>query len=495
MNNLTALGTVDVAIIVGYIISVIGLGIWLSRRHKNFDDYFLAGRVLTAPILVCTLVSTYYGIDVLLGDSELAYNDGIVGFFGYSMPIYLFYVVAALLLAKRLKSEAFTSLPEILLRYYGPNTQILAAIASFLYSLPALSLFGFGLVAHVVLGWEPMVGAAVLGGAALIYTILGGLWAVAITDAIQFFMMCITLAVAVPLALGKVGGYEWLEANLDPSYFHFFGDVPIWLVLIYVMTGLSVLVEPAFYQRIFSAKSFKSVRNAMLFGILLWGSYDWAVTAAAMAAKGAALQGILPADIHPNEAVLRITVVSLPAGLVGLFIAGVLAAEMSTVDSYCLVAGSNLSYDIYKPRARKAVTDAQLIRMTRIGIVISWVLGYVVAFYFERMLALWVFLSTLLTSTVLMPVLLGIFRADWRKPLAGFVSAVTGLVSAILFYGFVEWFGTFSEENGTTILTIVTESGATFDIWQEYAMLVTLPLSLAGFFVGLAMEKRGAQAS
>jgi 1,4-dihydroxy-2-naphthoate octaprenyltransferase len=133
--------------------------------------------------------------------------------------------------------------------------------------------------------------------------------------------------------------------------------------------------------------------------------------------------------------------------------------------------------------------------MTRIGIVISWVLGYVVAFYFERMLALWVFLSTLLTSTVLMPVLLGIFRADWRKPLAGFVSAVTGLVSAILFYGFVEWFGTFSEENGTTILTIVTESGATFDIWQEYAMLVTLPLSLAGFFVGLAMEKRGAQAS
>ena len=113
MNNLTALGTVDVA--------------------------------LTAPILVCTLVSTYYGIDVLLGDSELAYNDGIVGFFGYSMPIYLFYVVAALLLAKRLKSEAFTSLPEILLRYYGPNTQILAAIASFLYSLPALSLFGWGL--------------------------------------------------------------------------------------------------------------------------------------------------------------------------------------------------------------------------------------------------------------------------------------------------------------------------------------------------------------
>ena len=489
MNSLITLSSVDIAIIVGYIGAVIVLGVWLSRRHKNFDDYFLAGRVLTAPILVCTLVSTYYGIDVLLGDSELAYEEGIVGFFGYSMPIYLFYLMAALLLAKRLKNQGFTSLPEILMKYYGPKAQMLGAIASFLYSLPALSLFGFGLVAHVVLGWEPMVGAAILGGAALVYTILGGLWAVAITDAIQFFMMCITLAVAVPLALGKVGGYEWLEANLDPGYFQFFGDLPIWLVLIYVMTGLSVLVEPAFYQRIFSAKSAKSVRNAMLFGIILWGSYDWAVTAIAMAAKGAALQGILPMDVHPNEALLRIAVLSLPTGLVGLFIVGVLAAEMSTVDSYCLVAGSNLSYDIYKPRAKKNVTDEQLIKMTRIGVVISWVLGYIVAFYFDRMLALWVFLSTLLTSTVLVPILLGIFCSEWRKPLAGLMSAVTGLVSAILFYGIVEWFGTFSEENGTTILTIITESGIRYDIWQEYAMLFTLPLSLTGFFVGLFLDR------
>ena len=76
MNSLITLSSVDIAIIVGYIGAVIVLGVWLSRRHKNFDDYFLAGRVLTAPILVCTLVSTYYGIDVLLGDSELAYEEG-----------------------------------------------------------------------------------------------------------------------------------------------------------------------------------------------------------------------------------------------------------------------------------------------------------------------------------------------------------------------------------------------------------------------------------
>ena len=199
------------------------MGVWLSRRHGDFRDYFLAGGALTTPILVCTLVSTYYGIDVLLGDSGLAYDQGIVAFFGYSVPTYAFYVIAALVISRRLKREDFVSLPDILLKYYGENTQLLGAIASFLYSIPALSLFGFGLVTHVVFGWNPMLGAAVLGSTALVYTLLGGLWAVALTDALQFFLMCVTLAFAVPIALTSIGGFDWLQGKPRPELLHTHG--------------------------------------------------------------------------------------------------------------------------------------------------------------------------------------------------------------------------------------------------------------------------------
>ena len=273
------------------------------------------------------------------------------------------------------------------------------------------------------------------------------------------------------------------------------GDIPPWLALVYVMTGLTILVEPAFYQRIFSATSFKAVRNALLLGIILCGTYDWCVTAMGMAAKGAALQGVLPADVHPNESLLHLTLLSLPVGLTGLFIVGVLGAQMSTVDSYCLVAGANLSYDIYKPRFRPDADDRELINVTRLGIVASWVLGFVVAFYFERMLALWVFLSTLLTSVVLVPVIFGTFRERWLKPTAGLLSAWSGLMSCAVFYGIVELFGEFSEEKGTTILTLVTGSGTSIEIWQEYAMLFTLPASLLGFFVGLMWDRGAAGAA
>ena len=100
------------------------------------------------------------------------------------------------------------------------------------------------------------------------------------------------------------------------------------------------MVEPTFYQRIFAAKSYKNVRNALIIGIFIWGSYDWIITILAMSAKTAVLQGLLPSNVAPDAALLTVVIAALPAGIFGLFIAGVLSTEMSTLDSYCLVAGA-----------------------------------------------------------------------------------------------------------------------------------------------------------
>jgi SSS family solute:Na+ symporter len=169
---------------------MVTVGALLARRHASFEDFFLAGRALTTPILITTLISTYYGIDVLFGSSQLAYTDGVVAWFGYARPTYGFFLVAAFVIARRLRNEDFKSLPDILERYYGGGTRTVGALASFAYSLPALSLYGFGLMAELLLGWPPLVGMVVLGGIALLYTLTGGFWAVALTDSIQFLMMC-----------------------------------------------------------------------------------------------------------------------------------------------------------------------------------------------------------------------------------------------------------------------------------------------------------------
>ena len=476
--------TIDYIIISLYLLGMVGVGLWFAKKHSDFEDFFLAGRSLTTPLLITTLISTYYGIDVLFGDSQLGFTNGVVAWFAYARPTYAFFLIAAFLLAHRLKQEDFKSLPDILDKYYGKKTRYVGAVTSFIYSLPALSLYGFGMLGDVILGWEPIMGMVVLGGIALIYTLTGGFWAVALTDSIQFVLMCVVLAMAFPFAMNLIGGFDSMIEVLEPSYFDTLGDMSIWLIIIYASTGLSILVEPTFYQRIFAAKSYKNVRNALVIGIFIWGSYDWIITILAMAAKVAVIQGTLPGDVAPDAALLTIMVAALPAGALGLFLAGVLSTEMSTLDSYCLVAGGNVAYDIYKPAFKPSATDQELIKTTRQGILLSWVLGFGMAISFDQMLGLWVFLASILISSVLAPILLGMYVPKFRKPLAGFLSAGLGLVSTVILNIYIMTNGVFDLDEETYIIHWFG-----IDFLQEFVMYITVPISLIGFFVGLIFDK------
>jgi len=481
-----AISTIDYVIIALYLSGMVGVGLWFAKKHTDFDDFFLAGRSLTTPLLITTLISTYYGIDVLFGDSQLGFTDGVVAWFGYARPTYAFFLVAAFLLAQRLREENFKSLPDILDKYYGKKTRYVGAVTSFIYSLPALSLYGFGMLGDVILGWKPIVGMLVLGGIALVYTLTGGFWAVVLTDSIQFVMMCVVLALAFPFAMNLIGGFDSMIDTLEPNYFDTMGDLSTWLIVIYASTGLSILVEPTFYQRIFAAKSYKSVRNALIIGIFIWGSYDWMITILAMSAKVGVLKGLLPGDVAPDAALLTIMVAALPAGALGLFIAGVLSTEMSTLDSYCLVAGGNVAYDIYKPALKPDATDIELIKTTRYGILLSWFLGFAMAVSFEQMLGLWVFLASILISSTLTPVLLGIYIPSFRRPLAGFFSAGLGLLSTIILNIYIMIYGTFDPVDETYFIQWFG-----VDFLQEFIMYITIPISLIGFFAGFALDKGG----
>ncbi|GIT40194.1 MAG: hypothetical protein Ct9H300mP9_0440 [Candidatus Neomarinimicrobiota bacterium] len=77
------------------------VGIWFAKKHSDFDDFFLAGRSLTTPLLITTLISTYYGIDVLFGDSQLGFTDGVVAWFGYARPTYAFFLISAFFLGPK----------------------------------------------------------------------------------------------------------------------------------------------------------------------------------------------------------------------------------------------------------------------------------------------------------------------------------------------------------------------------------------------------------
>lgn len=475
------LATLDFAIIVIYLLGMLAIGVWLARKVKSFQSFFVAGRLMTTPLLISTLVSTYYGLDVTFGVSELSFSEGVVAWFVYSRPYYLAILIAGLILVRRLRAYPFLSLPDVVEHFYGKGARVTVACASLLYNLPILAIMGMGVLVRVTLGLSEIEGYLLGAILAALYTLLGGIWADAITDTVQFVLMCVTLAIALPLVLELVGGFPWLLNHLEPKYFAPAGDLPSAYLLALVLTALSVLVEPAFYQRIFAAENERSVRRALLTGILLWAAYDWAVTVLGMAAAAAVKQQILPADIQGREALVRISLVALPVGLKGLFIAGLLAAAMSTIDSYLLLSGGNLVYDIYRPLFRPDLSDASLLRLTRIGIVLALIPCLMIALYFQRITDAWVFMANILTATAFIPLMAGLFVPGRKKPLQGLLSSLLGLVTVLVFYGIATYLGRPEKDSYVWTFSLFSQP---WHLWREYGLFFALPASAMGYLCG-----------
>jgi SSS family solute:Na+ symporter len=467
----------DNGIVLLYVVGIIGLGWAVSRRVSTFRDYFVAGGRMTAPLLVCTLVSTYYGLDVLLGSSEVAYQEGVVAWFSYARPYYIVILIAAFTVARRLRRYDFLSVPDIGAHFYGVGTQRVLAIASFLYSLPILGFMGLGIVLDVTLGvpfvWGVFLGALV----AVVYTILGGLLADALTDTVQFTLMCVTLGIATVIAVADAGGVDVLRERLAPSFFEPTGSYPVWVLVVFAGAALSALVEPAFYQRIFAAVSYRAIVIALLVGIVLWAAFDWAVTVMGMIARA---EGIAT---EPRYALLTVAMRSLPAGAKGVFVASVLATSMSTVDSYLLISGGNLSYDLIRPALRRPLEDRALLRLTRWMIAVAAIVTIVLALFFQTVVSAWIFMSTMLVAAALVPILGGLYFGRFATPAAGMSASLVGLVAALGYYVLVHTFGAFDPKWATQIWTIEA-GGAQVALWQEYALLFALPASAVAFALG-----------
>lgn len=480
-----AVHPLDAIIVIAYLVGMMVVGYLVAGRIKVFADFFVAGRALTTPILVCSLVSSYYGLDALFGDSGDASRDGAVVWFTYGRPYSLALLVAALLLAGRLKRTQALSISDLLAAHYGRPAQITSAVASFLYSLPVLAIMGLAAMGEVIWGLPLWAGAVVGTGVSLAYVGMGGAWADILTDTVQFLIMCVSLAIALPFVMQTVGGFEGIRTVLGPEVLAPLGSTPLLYSASFALTALSVLVEPLFYQRIFAAHNARTVRRAFLWGILLWAAYDWATTAVGMAGGVMMATGALPANTPRDQVLLRVVPQYLPIGLSGFFLGGCLATAMSTVDSYFLVAAGNLVYDIYRPLAAPDADDRTLIRSTRIALLVSGLLCIAIALYFERIKEAWSFMATVLTSTLLVPVLAVLFRRRPCAPLAGTLSTLGGLVAVAAFYLVMGVWGTPDAALETLRLPV-----GDFDVLREYALFVALPVSALGYLAGAILGAR-----
>ncbi len=441
------LATIDYVIILGYFVILFTIGYFVKRKIKGLDDYFLAGRKLTLPIFVATLVSTWYG--GLLGVGELSFQYGFVNWITQGFFWYLVYLFFAFFLANKIRKTNLYTLPDQLERFYDKKSRFLGAIFNFIMVTPAPYVLSLGLIFNLLFGWEIWISIIIVVIFMIFYTMRGGFLGVIYTDIIQFVLMMVGVALIIPLAVQTYGGFDFLTSALsDPTPVLGYidttkhltltgGQSTLW-ILVWGMIAFWTLADPSFYQRCYATRDDKIPKKGVLISIVFWFLFDICTTFTGIYAVAATKAGLLEVE-SATTSYLSIAGALLPPAILGLFLTGLIATVMSTADSFTFLGAMNISHDLYKNIFRKKASEKQVIFMTKIGILISLGISIVLALFFDSIVDMWYYIGTIGISALIVPILFGFFYKGKKSSLAAFFSMIAGSVTSLIWvvHGFL----------------------------------------------------------
>ncbi len=417
-GGLVSASWLDIVVVIAAIGAVLVAGFW--RRAGQMNEYLIAGRKLSLPAFVLSIVSAWYG--GILGVSEYSYSYGLSNWFVFGAPYYLYALIFAVFLAKRARRSELLSLPDRFQMAYGTKAARLCGGIIFLTAMPAayLLMLGkliewmFGLPYHVSL----LIGAAI----STLYLLRGGLFSVIRTDMLQFALMYIGFAVMVVTLYLKYGGFEFVRANVPQQLLTPTGGQAVGAVLVWYFIASTTLVEPLFYERAFALKSEKSVIPGVMIAVLFWAVFDFMTTATGLYAR--ALLGNVESPVFAFPALAQKV---LPIGLFGLFLAALIATVASTIDSYTFIAGAALGRDVIS--RGKARTSSEEFRLLKHGAVLGITCALALAWFSNSVISLWHAIGSITAPALLFPALLAWFAK--RPPKESAVTVSMSLAGGI----------------------------------------------------------------
>ncbi|EEB78411.1 putative transporter, SSS family [marine gamma proteobacterium HTCC2148] len=403
-----AIEIVDGLVILIYLAVIVGVGFYASTKIKSSADYAVAGRSMKFPVLCGTLIGTTIGAAATMGKAGKAYEAGFAVLYA-SIAYMLGYVLMAFF-ASRLRAANIDSMPDVLQRRYGKTMRVVGAVILLLTAIPVvgIQLSACGLI---VTQFLPDLGISFTGAVVIaalvivVYTLLGGLLAVAFTDLMQVGIMFLGIGIMLPLLLlFEVGDLDALKAVLVSPVEGWLGGLDLAYTLSFfpVFTAI-VLIDPSVWQRIAAAKCAEDLRPAMFLTAGFFGF--WSVLVVGL---GVVAFNLYPGLSEADLAIPQMIVDYMPPVLKGICLAAIIALIMSTGDSMLLICGTTVSWDIVRV-LRPGTQDKTLLLISRLVIL---VIGIVSVFFallriplFEvNFMALGIFVSGLF-----MPVMGAIF--------------------------------------------------------------------------------------
>ena len=447
--------------IVVYLVAMVVIGLWYARRsNTSLEEYFLAKRSFGPWVASMSAEASDMSGWLLMGLPGVAYFTGIGEAFWTALGLFIGTWINWALVAKRLRSysqiaDNAITLPEFFSKRFHDRNRILLAIAAVI-SLVFFSIYvgaqfiTFGKLFSYI--FSANMAAMVIVGALIVmfYTLLGGFWAVGMTDLIQGILMVTALALVLVFGFFNAGGIAGIAENLRnfPRFTDFFGiatpqtaggiqqvsgGAPVFgpganygfLTIISTMAwGLGYFGMPQVLVRFMAIKKTSMIRSSIFIAVIWCFIAQFAAVSIGLIGRAIMPTALNTASTSENIFTLLSMNFFSPL-LAGVVISGILAASMSSADSYMLIVSSSLANDIFKDVLKKDASDNQVMWVGRITMLLVTVFGVIVAIsgnqsIFRVVSYAWAGLGAAFGPLVL-------FSLFWKR--TTFVGALAGMVT------------------------------------------------------------------
>jgi SSS family solute:Na+ symporter/sodium/proline symporter len=393
------------------IIMLVLLAVSLSRLRgaRTKDDYLVAGRSLSAFVLVFTLLSSWIGAGSLFAGAENAYINGFAALWGPAggwAGLLLIYFVAP-----RARKFAQFTIPDLLEARYNQTARVLGVIAIlFAYTgIASYQLRGGGDILHLLFPTviSSLTGMYIIAGFVIAFTALAGMASVAYMDVVIGLLATVVLIVSLPILMNHVGGWAGMRAALPATHFEALGSISFARAMeFFLPTMLLMMGNQAMYQKFFSARSGRDARIAVVGWIV--GTVILETIIVAIAVVGSALFHTGEVSHRPREIIAYTARHGLPAALGALLLGAIFAKVVSTANNYLFSPATNLVNDIFLRYLRPGASDKNILLVSRIVVVLLGIWALVQGAYTQSILEKSLYAYTVY-SAALTPVILAAF--------------------------------------------------------------------------------------
>jgi len=413
-----------------YFVAMFAIGVYYFTKVKDADSYLIAGWNMGFWNIVGTTISTNIGAAVFIGWVGMGFTVGMSGYFKFALPAYLTSMVLIYFFSKPLRRQRLYTMADLFSERFGSRVGILPSVLSaFIYSVPTTSLqiVGMSTVFSTVFHIDVKIGIALSFVLILGFTILGGLVAAIVTDALQSVILIAGIIILAFSALKFGGGLSNVIANTPPEFLSPAGANGMGEVLMFALSiAPFYLIWQSTWQRIFASKTEEVAIRAGIVGYIVT-----ALISILPFTIGVTARQFVPADIRPDLIFSYVTVDLLPPAIGGIVIVGLLAALMTGADSFILQGSSNITQDLYFRLINPKATGRQMMFVARLSVILVSVLALIVAYFMTDIISVYQWALRLSATMIVFPFLAVMF---WRKTTAkGIVTSMTlaGIVTVV----------------------------------------------------------------